>query len=130
MKNTIRGLHYQSGNFTQGKLCQVIVGKVLDIAVDIRFGSPTFGKYFSSILSDENKNQVWIPEGFAHGFSVLSDIAIFEYKCTNVYNKDFEHSILYNDSELMIDWKIEDPIVSEKDKQAKTISEIEKHFIY
>ncbi|KAF0142053.1 MAG: dTDP-4-dehydrorhamnose 3 5-epimerase [Stygiobacter sp.] len=129
-KGTVRGLHYQVGEFAQGKLCSVIVGKVLDIAVDIRFGSPTFGKYYSLELSEEKKNQLWIPPGFAHGFSVLSDEAIFSYKCTNVYNKQAERSILYNDEMLKIDWKVEMPIVSPKDLLAKKFTEIEKDFIY
>lgn len=129
-KDTVRGLHYQVGEFSQGKLCSVIVGKVLDIAVDIRFGSPTFGKYFSVELSEESKNQLWIPPGFAHGFSVLSEEAIFSYKCTNIYNKQAERSILYNDEILKIDWQVETPIVSPKDLLAKKFSEIEKDFIY
>ena len=84
---TIRGLHYQIGNNAQGKLCQVLSGAVLDVAVDIRHGSPTYGKYFSIELSSENNKQLWIPPGFAHGFSVLSEFAIFNYKCTNYYSR-------------------------------------------
>lgn len=129
-KGTVRGLHYQVGESAQGKLCSVIVGKVLDIAVDIRFGSPTFGKYFSVELTEESKNQLWIPPGFAHGFSVISEEAIFSYKCTNIYNKQAERSIIYNDEQLQIDWKVETPIVSPKDLLAKKFSEIEKDFIY
>ena len=127
-KGTIRGLHYQAGNSAQGKLCQVISGSVLDVAVDIRFGSPTFGKYVSEILSEENHTQIWIPPGFAHGFAVLSDEAIFHYKCTNHYNKADERAILYNDPEINIDWQTEAPIVSEKDLKAKKFNEIEKDF--
>lgn len=130
VKGTVRGLHYQIGEYAQGKLCSVIVGKVLDVAVDIRFGSPTFGKYFSVELNDETKNQLWIPPGFAHGFSVLSDSAVFSYKCSALYNKQSERAILFNDSELMIDWKVDKPIVSEKDLQAKLFKEIEKDFLY
>lgn len=129
-KNTLRGLHYQIGDFAQGKLCQVLSGKVLDIAVDIRFGSPTFGKYVSLVLSDENKKQFFIPPGFAHGFSVLSDEAIFSYKCTAYYNKQYERSIIYSDEDLKIDWQIESPIVSPKDLLGKKFIEIEKDFIY
>ena len=125
---TIRGLHYQVGEFAQGKLCQVLLGKVLDVAVDIRFGSPTFGKYYAAELSDENKFQLWIPPGFAHGFSVLSDEAIFSYKCTALYSKKDERAIIFNDSDLNIDWKIENPILSEKDLEAKKFNEIEKDF--
>jgi dTDP-4-dehydrorhamnose 3,5-epimerase len=127
-KGTIRGLHYQVGDNAQGKLCQVIEGEVLDVAVDIRFNSPTFGKYFSLVLNSEKKSQLWIPPGFAHGFSVLSEEAIFSYKCTNYYNKAKERSILYNDPDINIDWKISDPIVSEKDLEATLFKNIGKDF--
>lgn len=130
VKGTVRGLHYQVGEYAQGKLCSVIVGRVLDVAVDIRFGSPTFGKYFSIELNEETKNQLWIPTGFAHGFSVLSDDAIFSYKCTSLYNKQSERAILFNDPDLNIDWKISNPIVSQKDLQARLFREIEKDFLY
>ena len=129
-KNTVRGLHYQVGEKAQGKLCQVIEGEVLDVAVDIRFNSPTFGKHFSLILNSELKNQLWIPAGFAHGFSVLSDEAIFSYKCTNYYSKAHERAIIYNDTDLNIDWRAEEPIVSEKDLHASKFKEINKDFIY
>jgi dTDP-4-dehydrorhamnose 3,5-epimerase len=129
-KGTIRGLHYQVGDKSQGKLCKVIYGKVLDVAVDIRFGSPTFGKYFSSELSEENHTQLWIPPGFAHGFSVLSDEAIFSYKCTELYSKEHERAILFNDPSLNINWKVETPIVSEKDLKAPLFKNIQKDFIY
>lgn len=129
-RGTIRGLHYQVGDKAQGKLCKVIYGKVLDVAVDIRFGSPTFGKYFSSELSEENHTQLWIPPGFAHGFSVLSEEAIFSYKCTALYSKEHERAILYNDPSLNINWKVENPIISEKDSRAKLLQEIQKDFIY
>lgn len=129
-QGTIRGLHYQVGDDAQGKLCKVLYGKVLDVAVDIRFGSPTFGKYFASELSEENHTQLWIPPGFAHGFSVLSEEVIFSYKCTALYNKESERAILYNDKELNIDWKVENPIVSEKDMKAKLFKDIDKDFIY
>lgn len=129
-RSTIRGLHYQVGDKAQGKLCKVICGKVLDVAVDIRFGSPTFGKYFASELSEENHTQLWIPPGFAHGFSVLSDEVVFSYKCTTLYNKESERAILYNDKELNIDWKVINPIVSEKDLKAKLFKDIDKDFIY
>lgn len=129
-KNTVRGLHYQVGENAQGKLCKVIYGKVLDVAVDIRFGSPTFGKYFSSELSEENHAQLWIPPGFAHGFSVLSDEAIFSYKCTKLYSKIDERAILFNDSDLNIDWKVQNPIVSEKDLIASQFKSIKNDFTY
>lgn len=130
VKCTVRGLHYQVGEFAQGKLCSVVIGRVLDVAVDIRFGSPTFGKYFSVELNEETKNQLWIPPGFAHGFSVLSEIAIFSYKCTSLYHKQSERAILFNDPDLNIDWKISNPIVSEKDLEAKSFKKIEKDFLF
>ncbi len=129
-KGTIRGLHYQVGKFAQGKLCQVIYGKVYDVAVDIRFGSPTFGKFKGIELSQDNHKQYWLPPGFAHGFSVLSEEAIFMYKCTNYYSKKDERAILFNDPDLGIDWKVETPIVSEKDLQAILFKNIEKDFYY
>ena len=129
-KGTIRGLHYQTGKSAQGKLCQVISGTVLDAAVDIRFNSPTFGKYISEILSEDNHTQIWIPPGFAHGFEVLSNEAIFHYKCTNYYNKEDERAILYNDPDIGIKWQTENPIVSEKDLKAKIFKDIEKDFDY
>ncbi|HMQ79479.1 MAG TPA: dTDP-4-dehydrorhamnose 3,5-epimerase [Ignavibacteria bacterium] len=129
-KNTVRGLHYQAGEYAQGKLCQVVYGRVLDVAVDIRFGSPTFGKYAATELSEENHEQLWIPPGFAHGFSVLSEFAVFYYKCTNYYNKNSERAIVFNDKELNIDWNIADPLVSEKDLEAPLFRNIEKDFIY
>ena len=128
-KGTIRGLHYQIGENAQGKLCQVIAGRVIDVAVDIRFNSPTFGKHFSIELSEENHLQLFIPPGFAHGFSVLSDEAIFSYKCTAYYSKEDERSILYNDPDLNIDWQIENPVVSEKDLKAKLFKNIDRDFL-
>ncbi len=129
-KNTVRGLHYQVGEFAQGKLCQVVFGRVLDVAVDIRFGSPTFGKHIATELSEDNHEVIWIPPGFAHGFSVLSGEAIFHYKCTNYYSKEHERSILFNDKELNIDWNVAKPLVSSKDLEAKLFNSIEKDFIY
>ncbi|MGE5806074.1 MAG: dTDP-4-dehydrorhamnose 3,5-epimerase [Ignavibacteria bacterium] len=127
-KGTIRGLHYQVGEKAQSKLCQVIYGRVLDVAVDIRFNSPTFGKHFAYELSDQNHFQIWIPAGFAHGFSVLSEEAIFYYKCSNYYSKEHERSIRFNDPDLGIDWKVENPLISEKDLQSKFFKEIEADF--
>jgi len=129
VKGTIRGLHYQVGEFAQGKLCQVISGSVLDVAVDIRSGSPTYGKHVSIELTGKNHKQIWIPAGFAHGFSVLSDEAIFSYKCTALYSKKDERSILYNDPALNIDWKLSEGIVSEKDLQAGLFESIGNDFI-
>ncbi len=129
-KGTVRGLHYQIGDYAQGKLCQVLTGNVLDVAVDIRFGSETFGKYFSVELTGENHKQIWIPPGFAHGFSVLSDDTIFSYKCTAFYSREDERAIIYNDADLGINWKTDKPIVSEKDLKARKFKEIDKDFIY
>lgn len=126
-QGTVRGLHFQIGEFSQGKLCQVISGNVLDVAVDIRPNSKTFGQHYSVELSSENHYQLWIPHGFAHGFSVLSKEAVFMYKCTNFYNPKYERAINYNDEELNIDWKVESPIVSEKDKIAPTFKEYFKN---
>ena len=127
-KGTIRGLHYQVGEFAQGKLCQVLQGRVLDVAVDIRFNSPTFGKYYSIELSDVNKRQFWLPPGFAHGFSVLSEIALFHYKCTNYYSKKDERCIIFDDKELKINWLVENPIISEKDKFGTPFKDIGRDF--
>ena len=101
-KGTVRGLHYQIGEKAQGKLCQVIQGSVIDVAVDIRFGSPTFGKYVMCELNDTDHNLIWVPPGFAHGFCVTSDEAIFHYKCTEFYSPKDERAILYNDEHLNI----------------------------
>jgi len=117
-KNVLRGLHFQKPPFAQGKLVRVIRGSVLDVAVDIRKGSPTYGHWASIELTQDNKWMYWVPPGFAHGFVTLEDNTTFFYKCTNVYNKESEGSILWNDPDLNIDWKISDPILSDKDKIA------------
>lgn len=127
---TIRGLHFQIGNAAQGKLCQVISGRVLDVAVDIRKGSPTYGQHVSVELTDENHKQIWMPPGFAHGFSVLSETAIFSYKCTAMYSKSDERAILYNDSDLNINWRVEKPVVSEKDLKSCSFKNLENYFNY
>jgi dTDP-4-dehydrorhamnose 3,5-epimerase len=129
-KGTVRGLHYQIGNKAQGKLCHVLYGRVLDVAVDLRVDSPTFGKHFSTELSEENHLQLWIPVGFAHGFSVLSDEAIFKYKCTNYYFKENERTILFNDPQLNIDWKVDNPIFSQKDLNGKSFEESRNDFFF
>ena len=115
VKNVLRGLHFQAPPHAQGKLVRVIKGAVLDVVVDIRKGSPTFGKHFKIELSEKNKLQFYIPPGFAHGFLTLEDQTIFYYKCTAYYNKESEGAILWNDPELKIDWQISNPIVSDKD---------------
>lgn len=116
-KGVLRGLHYQIGEFAQAKLVRVIKGIVLDIAVDLRKNSPTYGGHVSIELSEQNKTQLFVPRGFAHGFVVLSDSAIFAYKCDNYYNKPSEGGIIYNDPTLMIDWVLpqSELIISEKD---------------
>lgn len=113
-KNTVRGLHYQLKH-PQAKLCRVVQGEVLDVAVDIRVGSPYFGRWVSALLSAENKQQILIPRGFAHGFAVLSETAEFLYKCTDFYYPDDEHGVLWNDPELGIPWGIAEPVISKKD---------------
>jgi len=115
-KNVVRGLHFQVPPFDQGKLVQVSRGKAIDIAVDIRRSSPSYGQHIKVVLCSKQKNQLWIPPGFAHGFCSLEDDTVFSYKCTNYYSPQHERSILWNDETLNIDWGIIDPIVSEKDK--------------
>jgi dTDP-4-dehydrorhamnose 3,5-epimerase len=127
---TVRGLHFQTGNKAQGKLCQVLYGKVLDVALDLRVESPTFGKHFSIELSEENHLLLWIPVGFAHGFSVLSEEVIFKYKCTNYYSKENERTILFNDPQLNIDWKVDKPVFSSKDLNGKLFVDSKKDFIF
>lgn len=131
-KNVLRGLHYQLAPYAQTKLIRVISGSILDVVVDIRKGSPTFGQYFSIELSGDKKVQLFIPKGFAHGFSVLSDFAVVNYKCDVYYQPDAERGILYNDPALKIDWKIdlENAIVSSKDKVNPTLANAEMNFIY
>ncbi len=128
----IRGLHYQLPPFDQTKLVRVLRGKILDVVVDIRKGSPTFGKSYTKVLSAKNKKQLFIPKGFAHGFSVLSEKAEVLYKCDGFYNKESEGGIIYNDPALTIDWRIpsEDAIVSDKDKILPTLTECRNSFVY
>lgn len=114
IKGVVRGLHFQNAPFAQGKLVRVISGRVLDVAVDIRPDSPTFGKHEVFELRSDTNNMAYVPEGFAHGFVALED-SVFSYKCTNVYNKGAESGLLWNDPDLGIDWGVENPIVSEKD---------------
>lgn len=116
-KNVLRGLHFQSPPYDQGKLVRVIKGAAIDVAVDIRKQSPTYGKFIMVELTEENKHQFWIPSGFAHGFLSLTDETIFSYKCTNLYNKQSESGLLWNDKDINIKWNIDNPIVSEKDMQ-------------
>ena len=118
----LRGLHFQNPN-TQGKLVSVLVGEVYDVAVDIRHGSPTYGQYVAVTLSADNHRQFYVPEGFAHGFCVTSERAIFSYMCTDFYHADAEASIAWDDADIAIDWPIDNPQLSNKDKQAKVLSQ-------
>lgn len=122
-KGVLRGLHFQNPN-PQGKLVQILTGEVFDVAVDIRQGSPTFGQWHGEILSGDNHKQFYIPEGFAHGFCVLSESAIFSYMCTDVYDAQSESSLMWNDPAIAIDWPIEAPLLSDKDKNALTLDSI------
>ena len=123
VKGVLRGLHYQTEN-TQGKLVRVVSGAVFDVAVDMRESSPTFGQWVGEILSAENKRQLWVPEGFAHGFYVLTDEAEFNYKCTDYYNPTAEHSLIWNDVTVGIEWPLEgEPSLSAKDLLGKVLSD-------
>ena len=124
-KSVLRGLHFQKTK-PQGKLVRVVRGQVYDVAVDIRKGSPTYGQWEGLILSEENKTQLWVPPGFAHGFVVLSDTADFEYKCTDYYDPSDEGSILWNDSDLDIPWPIDNPILSSKDARADRLADLKR----
>lgn len=124
----VRGLHFQNPPFAQGKLVRVIKGAVLDVAVDIRKSSPTYGQHFALELTEENKLMMYIPEGFAHGFATLKNNTIFSYSCTNYYNKESEGGILWNDSQLNIDWKLEQPILSDKDKVLPKLADFDSLF--
>jgi dTDP-4-dehydrorhamnose 3,5-epimerase len=127
-KGVLRGLHFQNPPYSQGKLVRVITGAVLDVSVDIRKDSPTYGQHFSVELSEENKTIVWIPPGFAHGFLTLKDNTIFTYKCTGVYNKESEGALLWNDKDLNINWEVNDPLVSEKDLVAGNFKDFVSKF--
>ena len=122
-KGTLRGLHFQYPQ-SQGKLVQVLLGEVFDVAVDIRVGSPTFGQWVSEKLSNENHKQMYIPQGFAHGFCVLSETAVFSYKCTDYYNPSAEGGIIWNDPQIGIDWPISEPILSAKDAECPLLKDI------
>ncbi|VXA95302.1 dTDP-4-deoxyrhamnose-3,5-epimerase [Luteimonas sp. 9C] len=122
-KGVLRGLHFQWPR-PQGKLVSVLRGEVLDVAVDIRRGSPTFGQWEGVILSEENKRQFWIPEGFAHGFAVLSDSAVFSYLCTDVYVKEADAGVRWNDPAIGVDWQIDAPLLSDKDAYAPLLADI------
>jgi len=131
-RGVLRGLHYQLEPWAQAKLVSVVLGEVYDVAVDIRKGSPTFGQHFGCILSAENKRQLYIPRGFAHGFAVISDNALFFYKCDNYYAKEHERGIIYNDPHLAIDWQLpsDNTIVSDKDSHLPAFEDAEYNFAY
>ena len=125
IKNTLRGLHYQV-NFPQAKLLRCTRGKVLDVAVDIRQDSPTYGHWVSAELSEENKHQLFIPAGFAHGYYVISDIAEITYKCSEIYYQEFDRGIRWDDEQININWYAENPILSKKDSKLPYLKEIDK----
>lgn len=127
-KGVLRGLHFQNPPFAQGKLVRVIKGSVLDVALDIRKNSKTYGKIYSTILNEKNKLMMYIPEGFAHGFQTLEDDTIFFYKCTNIYHKESEDCILWNDASLNIPWEKIPVLLSEKDKTGKIFSSFSSLF--
>ena len=127
-RGTLRGLHYQLRH-SQAKLCRVIEGEVLDVAVDIRLGSPTFGKWTSVLLSAEKQNQIFIPAGFAHGFAALTDSVQFLYKCSDFYSPGDERGIIWNDPALAIPWPISDPLISEKDAKYRSLTEMPQEFL-
>lgn len=127
-RGVLRGLHFQKPPYTQGKLVSVANGSVLDVVVDLRTQSPTYGKHISIVISEKKQNRLWVPEGFAHGFLTLEDNTIFQYKCTNYYQKDSEATLQWNDPTLNINWNIENPLVSEKDKLGTPLAKLEKFF--
>lgn len=127
-KNVLRGLHFQNPPHAQGKLVRVLSGRVLDVAVDIRKDSPTYGQHLTFELDTLSNKMVWLPEGIAHGFVALEDETVFFYKCTNYYNKESEDCILWNDANLNINWKIEPPILSKKDKEGKSFHSFQSNF--
>lgn len=127
-KNVLRGLHFQSPPHSQGKLVRVTQGAVLDVVVDLRKDSPTYKTHFKILLSERNKKQLYVPEGFAHGFLALEDNTRFLYKCTDYYNREAERSIVWNDPDLNIDWEVKNPILSKKDKISLKFSNFENPF--
>ena len=129
-RNVLRGLHYQLEPYAQGKLVRVVTGSIFDVAVDIRKSSPTFGKWVSAELSEDNKKMLWIPPGFAHGFLTLEDNTNVLYKTTNEYNKESERGISWNDPEIGIKWPVNNPLLSEKDKKHPILKEADINFNY
>jgi len=129
-RGVLRGLHYQNPPFAQGKLVRVVKGEVFDVAVDIRRGSPTWGRWLGVVLSEENKKSLYLPPGLAHGFCVLSDIADVVYKTTNVYSAESEAGIIWNDKALNIDWPVERPVLSDKDAAFPALKDADIGFCY
>lgn len=127
-RGTIRGIHYQQNPYAQAKLVRVVRGAVMDVAVDLRRGSPHYKKWVSVELSAENKKQFFIPQGFGHGFVTLTDDVEFVYKCDNLYNKECDRGILYNDPSIGIEWGVENPILSEKDMKSPLLSQSDCNF--
>ncbi|WP_324720215.1 dTDP-4-dehydrorhamnose 3,5-epimerase [Salinimicrobium sp. HB62] len=126
-KGVLRGLHFQKGKYAQSKLVRTVVGKVLDVVVDLRPHSPTFKKSFKAVLSDENHHQLFVPAGFAHGFLTLSEVSVFAYKCDRYFHKDADAGVFFNDAEFKIDWEypVEDLILSEKDKNLPLFKDLD-----
>ena len=126
----LRGLHYQTGEYAQDKLVACVKGSILDVAVDLRQDSPTFGKYVMKELSDQNHFQLFVPKGFAHGFICMAEETIISYKCSNYYNKESESGVIWNDPDIGIDWPIKEPLLSEKDKQNKRFADLKKEELF
>lgn len=129
-KGVVRGLHFQKPPFAQAKLVRILKGAAIDFAVDIRKGSPTYGQYFSVLLTADNFRQFYIPAGFAHGFAALEDDTVFFYKCSNFYNKASEGSIRFDDPDLHIDWQVENPLTSDKDRTGPFLKDFDSPFVY
>jgi dTDP-4-dehydrorhamnose 3,5-epimerase len=127
-KGVLRGLHFQTPPYAQAKLVRIIKGSVLDVAVDLRSDSPTYGRHFSIVLSDKNFKSFYIPKGFAHGFVALENDTIFSYKCSEMYNKESERCLMWNDKDLGIDWNVSNPIVSPKDMQGLNFKDFKSRF--
>ncbi len=129
-KGVLRGMHFQNPPYEQGKLVRVVKGAVMDVAVDIRKNSPYYGKWCSVILTEENKLLFWLPPGFAHGFLTLEENTVFSYKCTQVYNRESEESIIWNDPDLNITWPEKTPIITDRDRNGKLFKDFNSRFIY
>ena len=127
-KHVLRGIHFQIPPFDQGKLVRVVQGSAIDVAVDLRKNSPTYGKYHNVLLSDKKQNMFWVPSGFGHAFITLEDNTLFLYKCTNYYDKNSECSIIWNDPDLNIDWEVSNPILSKKDLEAISFKDFKSPF--